>query len=145
GSDLNPILRFDPDGNIVSQFGSRLFSWPHGLQIDREGNLWITEAGNGQNTPGAPKPTKPIGHQVLKFSPQGKLLMTLGVAGVPGNDATHFTAPSDVVTAPNGGICVVDCHSATGNNRIVKFSKDGKFIKAFGGTGHGPGQLFAPH
>lgn len=145
GSDLNPILRFDPDGNVVAQFGSRLFSWPHGLHIDREGNLWITEAGNGQNTPGAPKPTKPIGHQVFKFSPQGKLLMTLGEAGVPGNDNTHFTAPSDVVTNQAGDIFVVDGHNNTGNNRIVKLSKDGKFIKAFGKTGHGPGELFGPH
>jgi DNA-binding beta-propeller fold protein YncE len=143
-SDLDPILRFDPNGNIVSKFGSRLFSWPHGLHVDRDGNLWITEAAEGrpaQTAAGA----KPIGHQVFKFSPQGKLLMTLGEAGVPGNDSAHFTAPSDVVTAPNGDIFVVDGHNNTGNNRIVKFSKDGKFIKAFGGTGHGPGQLFAPH
>jgi len=144
GSDLDPILRFDPDGNVVFKFGSRMFSWPHGLHVDREGNLWVTEAAENrpaQTAPGA----KPLGHQVFKFSPQGKLLMTLGEAGKPGNDGAHFTAPSDVVTAPNGDIFVVDGHSATGNNRIAKFSKDGKFIKAFGGTGHGPGQLFAPH
>jgi sugar lactone lactonase YvrE len=145
GSDLNPILRFDQAGNIVSQFGSKQFSWPHGLHIDREGNLWITEAGNGQNTPGAPKPTKPIGHQVFKFSPDGKLLMTLGEAGVSGSDNTHFNAPSDVVTNASGEIFVVDGHNNTGNNRIVKLSKDGKFIKAFGKTGHGPGELFGPH
>jgi len=141
-SDLNPILRFDPDGNVVSQFGSRLFSWPHGLHVDRDGNLWVTEAGpQGEAAAGAKK----IGHQVFKFSPQGKLLMTLGEAGVPGNDGAHFTNPSDVVTNANGEIFVVDGHNATGNNRIVKFTKDGKFIKAFGGTGHGPGQLFGPH
>jgi sugar lactone lactonase YvrE len=144
-SDLDPILRFDPQGNVVAQFGGRLFSWPHGLHIDREGNLWVTEAGNGQQTPGAPKPTKPIGHQVFKFSPQGKLLMTLGEAGVPGNDSTHFNAPSDVITNTSGEIFVVDGHNSSGNNRIVKLSKDGTFIKAFGGTGHGPGQLFGPH
>src|SRR5687768_5349897 len=135
GSDLNPILRFDPQGNVVAQFGSRLFSWPHGLHIDRDGNLWVTEAGNGQQTPGAPKPAKPIGHQVFKFSPQGKLLMTLGEAGVAGNDSSHFNAPSDVITNANGDIFVVDGHNSSGNNRIVKLSKDGKFIKAFGSTG----------
>jgi sugar lactone lactonase YvrE len=145
GSDLNPILKFDPQGNVVAQFGSRMFSWPHGLHVDRDGNLWVTEAGNGQNTPGAPKATKPIGHQVFKFSPAGKLLMTLGEAGVPGNDASHFNAPSDVITAPNGDIFVVDGHNADGNNRIVKFSKDGTFIKSFGSTGYGPGQLRGPH
>lgn len=144
-SDLDPILRFDPQGNVVTQFGSRMFSWPHGLHIDRDGNLWVTEAGNGQQTPGAPKPAKPIGHQVFKFSPQGKLLMTLGEAGVPGSDGTHFNAPSDVITNAAGEIFVVDGHTADGNNRIVKLSKDGTFIKAFGGTGYGPGQLRAPH
>jgi len=144
-SDLDPILRFDPQGNVVAQFGSRMFSWPHGLHIDRDGNLWVTEAGNGQQTPGAPKPAKPVGHQVFKFSPQGKLLMTLGEAGVPGSDSSHFNAPSDVITNSNGDIFVVDGHTANGNNRIVKLSKDGKFIKAFGSTGHGPGQLFGPH
>jgi DNA-binding beta-propeller fold protein YncE len=138
-SDLDPILRFDPKGNVVARFGSRIFSWPHGLHVDREGNLWVTEAG-------APaKSAKPIGHQVFKFSPQGKLLMTLGEAGVPGNDGSHFTAPSDVVTNANGEIFVADGHNADGNNRIVKLSKDGTFIKAFGGTGHGPGQLRGPH
>jgi hypothetical protein len=140
-SDLDPILRFDPDGNVVAKFGSRMFSWPHGLHVDRDGNLWVTEAG----PQGTPAPGRRIGHQVFKFSPQGKLLMTMGEAGVPGNDAAHFTAPSDVVTAPSGDIFVVDGHNANGNNRIVKFSKDGKFIKVFGGTGHGPGQLMAPH
>lgn len=144
-SDLDPILRFDPQGNVVTQFGSRMFSWPHGLHIDRDGNLWVTEAGNGQQTPGAPKPAKPIGHQVFKFSPQGKLLMTLGEAGVQGSDGTHFNAPSDVITNAAGEIFVVDGHTADGNNRIVKLSKDGTFIKAFGGTGYGPGQLRAPH
>ena len=88
---------------------------------------------------------KAVGHQVFKFSPQGKLLMTLGEAGVSGNDAAHFTSPSDVVTAPNGDIFVADGHNANGNNRIVKYSKEGKFIKAFGSTGHGPGQLRGPH
>jgi len=144
-SDLDPIIRFDRDGNVTTTFGKRMFSWPHGLHVDRDGNLWITEAGSAKPAQGAPPGTKGIGHQVFKFSPQGKILMTLGEAGVPGNDATHFTAPSDVVTAPNGDIFVADGHNQDGNNRIVKFSKDGKFIKAFGETGHGPGQLRAPH
>jgi len=133
-SDLNPILRFDPQGNVVAQFASRMFSWPHGIHIDRDGNVWVTEAGNGQQTPGAPGPAKPVGHQVFTFSPQGRLLMTLGEAGVPGSDASHFNAPSDVITDPNGDIFVVDGHGSNGNNRIVKLSKDGTFIKAFGTT-----------
>jgi sugar lactone lactonase YvrE len=139
-SDLDPIVRFDKDGNVTKMFGGRMFSWPHGLHVDRDGNLWIAEAGTLQR-PGAP----PIGHQVLKFSPDGKLLMTLGEAGVPGSDSAHFNLPTDVVTGPNGDIFISDGHAANGNNRIMKFSKDGKFIKSFGSTGYGPGQLRIPH
>lgn len=140
-SNLDPILRFDKDGNVTKMFGSRIFSWPHGLHVDRDGNLWIAEAGTPKPTPGA----KPIGHQVLKFSPEGKLLMTLGEAGVAGSDSSHFNAPTDVVTAANGDIFISDGHNANGNNRIMKFTKDGKFIKSFGTTGYGPGQLRIPH
>jgi sugar lactone lactonase YvrE len=140
-SDLDPIVRFDKDGNVTRMFGSRTFSWPHGLHVDRDGNLWIAEAGTPPSKPGA----KPLGHQVLKFSPEGKLLMTLGEAGVAGSDSAHFNAPTDVVTAANGDIFVSDGHGATGNNRIMKFSKDGTFIKSFGTTGYGPGQLRLPH
>jgi DNA-binding beta-propeller fold protein YncE len=138
-SDLDPIVRFDKDGNVTQMFGSKAFSWPHGLHVDSDGNLWIAEAGTP--APGA----RPIGHQVLKFSPEGKLLMTLGEAGVPGSDASHFNRPTDVVTARNGDIFVSDGHDANGNNRIVKFSKDGKYITSFGTTGYGPGQLRIPH
>ncbi len=145
-SDLDPILRFDPEGNVTTMFGGGMFDWPHGLHVDRDGNLWITEAGGTDRAPGAAGPDgRPLGHQVFKFSPRGELLMTLGEAGVSGSDAYHFTAPSDVITAPNGDVFVVDGHNATGNNRIVKYSRDGTFIKAFGETGYGPGQLRGPH
>lgn len=140
-SDLDPIVRFDKDGNVTKMFGSRMFSWPHGLHVDRDGNIWIAEAGTPKPKPGA----KPIGHQVLKFSPEGKLLMTLGEAGVSGSDSSHFNAPTDVLTAPNGDVFIGDGHSANGNNRIMKFSKDGKFIKSFGTTGYGPGQMRIVH
>jgi sugar lactone lactonase YvrE len=139
-SDLDPIIKFDPAGNVVKMFGSRMFSWPHGLHIDREGNIWVTEAGESDE-----KSDRVFGHQVFKFSPEGKVLMTLGEKGKPGNDPYHFNAPSDVITAPNGDIFVVDGHPTDGNNRIVKYSRDGKFIKAFGETGYGPGQLRGPH
>jgi sugar lactone lactonase YvrE len=140
-SDLDPIVRFDKDGNVTKMFGSRMFSWPHGLHIDRDGNLWIAEAGTPKAKPGA----RPIGHQVLKYSPEGKLLMALGEAGVAGKDNNHFNRPTDVVTAANGDIFVADGHDIDGNSRIVKFTKDGKFIKAFGTNGYGPGQLRQPH
>ena len=141
-SDLDPIIRFDPDGNVVTMFGSRMFSWPHGLHVDRDGNVWVTEAGSGESSQ---VPGRVFGHQVFKFSPQGEVLMTLGEAGVPGDGPNHLNAPSDVVTAPNGNIFVVDGHSQNGNNRIVQYSSDGTFIKSFGETGHGPGQLYGPH
>ena len=143
-SDLDPIIRFDPDGNAVTMFGSRMFVWPHGLHVDRDGNVWVTEAGEGESQVSQGE-ARLYGHQVFKFSPSGELLMTLGEAGVPGDGPDHFTAPSDVVTAPNGDIFVVDGHNASGNNRIVKYSRDGTFIQAFGGTGYGPGQLRGPH
>jgi hypothetical protein len=146
GSDLDPILRFDPEGNVTAAFGARMFDWPHGLHVDRDGNLWVTEAGGTDRAAGATDARgRPIGHQVFKFSPRGELLMTLGEAGVPGSGPRHFTAPSDVVTAPNGDIFIADGHNATGNNRIVKLSRDGTFIREFGGTGYGPGQLRGPH
>jgi len=139
-SDLDPIIRFDPSGNVVAAFGSRMFQWPHGLHVDADGNVWVTEAGSGESPSG-----RVFGHQVFKFSPRGELLMTLGEAGVPGDGPNHFTAPSDVITNARGEIFVVDGHNANGNNRIVKFSRDGRFIAAFGGTGYGPGQLRGPH
>jgi sugar lactone lactonase YvrE len=144
-SDLDPILRFDPQGNVTAMFGAGMFDWPHGLHVDREGNLWITEAGGSARAAGSAAPERPLGHQVFKFSPRGELLMTLGEAGVSGSGPYHFTAPSDVVTAPNGDVFVADGHNATGNNRIVKYSRNGTFIKAFGETGYGPGQLRGPH
>jgi DNA-binding beta-propeller fold protein YncE len=145
-SALDPVLRFDAEGNVTTSFGRRRFDWPHGLHIDREGNVWITEAGGTDRAADARDASgRPIGHQVFKFSPTGELLMTLGEAGVAGSDARHFTAPSDVVTAPNGDVFVADGHNANGNNRIVKFSRDGTFIEAFGETGYGPGQLRGPH
>jgi streptogramin lyase len=141
-SDLDPIIKFDPDGNVVTMFGSRLFQWPHGIHVDRDGNVWVTEAGSGESPL---VPGRVFGHQVFKFSPQGEILMTLGEAGVPGDGPNHFISPSDVVTAPNGDIFVVDGHNQNGNNRIVQFSRNGTFIKDFGETGHGPGQLYGPH
>lgn len=141
-SDLDPIIKFDPDGNVVTSFGSLMFEWPHGIHVDRDGNIWVTEGGGGESTL---VPGRIYGHQVFKFSPQGEVLMTLGEAGVAGDGPYHFDSPSDVVTAPNGDIFVVDGHNQTGNNRIVHYSADGTFIKDFGETGHGPGQLYGPH
>mgnify|MGYP001356904964 CR=1 FL=1 len=140
-SDLDPILKFDLKGNVVKSFGGGMFIWPHGLDVDREGNVWVTDAV-------APKKTPPgkRGHQVVKFSPDGKVLLTLGTPGVPGSGPDELNAPSDVVVATNGDIFVADSHSFdAGNNRVVKYSKDGKFIKAWGQTGYAPGEFRMLH
>jgi DNA-binding beta-propeller fold protein YncE len=140
-SDLDPILEFDLNGNVVKSFGGGMFIWPHGLDLDREGNVWVTDAV-------APKKTPPgkRGHQVVKFSSSGKVLMILGTPGVPGDGPDKLNSPSDVVVAINGDIFVADSHSFdSGNNRIVKFSKDGEFIKAWGKTGYAPGEFRMTH
>jgi DNA-binding beta-propeller fold protein YncE len=105
------------------------------LAIDRVGSVWVTDA---QGKDGK-------GQQVFKFSPDGKILMTLGKAGVAGTGPDTFNGPSDVVIAPNGDIFVADGHGGDTNERIVKFSKDGKFVKAWGKQGSGPGEFDSPH
>jgi len=118
-----------------------MFVRPHGITVDNDGNVWVTD-GVGI----APKDGKPgKGHTVIKFSPEGKALMTLGTPGVTGVDGSHFNAPSDVLIAPNGDIFVADGHGGDTNERIVKFSKDGKFIKAWGKKGSGPSEFDTPH
>lgn len=140
-SSLDPILKFDLHGRVVKSFGGGLFIWPHGLDVDREGNVWVTDGVAVKKTPPGQR-----GHQVIKFSPDGKVLLTLGHPGESGTDMTHFNSPSDIVVAPNGDIFVADGHSFDdANNRIVKFSRDGKFIKAWGKTGYAPGEFRMPH
>ena len=140
-SDLDPVLEFDLQGNVVKSFGGGMFIWPHGLDVDREGNVWVSDAVSAKKTPPGKR-----GHQVVKFSPEGKVLLTLGTPGVPGGGPDHFDAPSDVAVAANGDIFVADGHGFdTGNNRVVKFAKDGTFLKAWGKTGYAPGEFRQPH
>jgi DNA-binding beta-propeller fold protein YncE len=142
---IDTVFKFNANGNVVKSFGSGMFIWPHGLTLDRDGNVWVTDAVSAQGVAMAAKAGVRAGHQVFKFSPDGKLLMTLGEAGVPGNDPHHFTAPSAVAIAANGDIFVADGHDVNGNNRVVKYSKDGKFIKTWGKTGYGPGEFRTLH
>jgi sugar lactone lactonase YvrE len=128
------ILEFDASGKLLKSFGTG-FVQAHGLAIDRDGNVWVTDA---QAKDGK-------GQQVFKFSPEGKILMTLGKAGVSGSGPDTFNGPSDVVIAPNGDIFVADGHYGDNTGRVVKFSKDGKFIKAWGKRGSGPGEFDEPH
>src|SRR3954469_9555590 len=135
GSTLPPILKFDSSGTLVKAFGEGLFLFPHGLHVDRDGNVWVTD--------GLGKDGK--GHQVFKFSPDGRLLMTLGKAGVAGDGPDEFNAPSAVLVAPNGDIFVADGHGRDTNARIVKLAPDGSLIAMWGRKGSGPGEFDTPH
>jgi streptogramin lyase len=144
-SDLAPIQKLDlTTGKPVKSIGAGLFVFPHGLHVDRDGNVWVTD---GQTSKDGKK-----GQQVVKLSPDGNVLMRLGTAGQAGGGPDHFNEPSDVITAPNGDIFVVDGHSgqmptvpADYVTRVVKFSKNGKFIKAWGRLGDRPGEFHNAH
>jgi DNA-binding beta-propeller fold protein YncE len=144
-SDVDPIIKFDRNtGEILANFGAGLFVLPHGLHVDDDGNVWVTDSqGNEAGTKG---------HQVIKFSPEGEVLLRLGTAGQPGSGPGQLNEPCDVITAPNGDIFVSDGHSgqnpdpppgATG--RILKFDSEGNFITEWGEIGFRPGQFRTPH
>ena len=138
-SPVAPILKFDSSGRLINSFGAQMFIYPHGMHVDRDGNIWVADAqGNREHTKG---------QQVFKFSPDGKVLLTLGKPGITGPGPDTFNEPCDVVTAPNGDIFVADGHSTspTSTTRIMKFSKDGRFLKAWGHLGSGPGEFRTPH
>src|SRR5581483_5437509 len=157
-STLDPVLHFDASGKLIKSFGAGMFIFPHGIFVDRDGNVWVTDGQDNAPLPqrgaggrGAARGTGPIGpregaskgNQVYKFSPDGKLLMTLGK---PGGAAApdYFYQPNDIVVAPNGDIFVAEGHGA-GNNRILKFDKTGKFVKEWGKLGTAPGEFDQPH
>lgn len=150
GSSLPSILKFDAAGSLVASFGEGKVLSPHGIFVDRDDNVWVTDCtctlGGGRGRGNAPEPPSGQGHQVFKFSPSGKLLMALGRAG-GGKDPDFFYQPNDVLVAPSGDIFVSEGHSsATGANaRILKFSADGKLLKTWGRKGSGPDELDQPH
>ena len=135
GSNLAPILKFDSSGRLAQSFGAGLFVFPHSIHADREGNVFVADADGKDGK----------GHVVVKFSPEGKRLMTLGKPGVAGDTNDTFNRPSAVVTAPNGDIFVADGHGGNSNARIVKFSKEGRFIKTWGRKGTAPGEFGELH
>ena len=140
-SPLPPILQFDPAGKFLRGFGAGLFVFPHGIHVDRDGNIWVADASSTAGKDG--KDGK--GHVVMKFNREGKVLLTLGKPGVAGDSMETFNRPSAVVTAPNGDIFVSDGHGGDSNARIMKFAKDGKFIKTWGTKGTGPGEFGELH
>jgi sugar lactone lactonase YvrE len=146
GSNLAPVLMFDANGNFVRAFGEGLIQVPHGLYVDREGNIWVTDWSNPGGAQNGAVRDSTKGHQVWKFSPEGKVLMVLGKSG-GAHEPRFFYQPNAVVTAPNGDIYVAEGHSdrPPANGRILRFSKDGKFKDAWGEPGNGVGQLLQPH
>jgi DNA-binding beta-propeller fold protein YncE len=154
GSNVDPILKFDRNsGKLLASFGRGAFIFPHGIHVDRDGNVWITDGRAASKEELAKFPdAQGKGHTVTKFSPDGKVLLRLGKPGVGQRGTDTFNEPNDVVTAPNGDIFVSDGHSGQNptappdtNARIVKFTKDGKFVKEWGKFGSGPGEFRTPH
>jgi sugar lactone lactonase YvrE len=145
GSNVDPIVKLDAEGNVVQSFGAGLILWPHGMTVDRQGNVWVVDArsANAQELQDFPDAAGK-GHTVTKFSPQGEVLMVLGTPGEAGDLPTHFSEPNDVTIAPDGSIFVAETHSAqftdeagspTAKSQISKFAADGTFIKSFGEWG----------
>lgn len=181
-SQLPTVLKFDQSGKLLASFGEGLLIFPHGIHVDRDGNVWVTDGQDNAPTPArggagagaapgaapataapaagtapaagrgaamAPRanPAASKGHQVFKFSPEGKLLLTMGKPG-GGNAPDYFFQPNDVITNAAGEIFVSEGHAGIPGTtaRIIKFAKDGKtIIKEWGTYGDGPGQLNQPH
>ena len=124
------LLKLDPSGRLLQSWGSGMFDFPHGLDLDNEGNVWVADQ---------------RGHQVFKFDSEGELRMTIGQHGTAG-DPPLLAEPTDVVVASNGDIFITEGHSfAQGANRVSKYATDGTFIASWGGTGSGAGEFNVPH
>lgn len=122
------ILIIDKDnGKLINSWGDNLFIMPHGLKVDNENNIWITDVGL---------------HQIFKFSHDGKFLMKLGEAKISGNDSLHFDKPTDIAIAKDGSFYVSDGY---GNARIIKFSKKGKYLFEWGKRGNKKSEFNIPH
>jgi sugar lactone lactonase YvrE len=150
GSKVDPIQKFDESGKRLTAFGGGMFVWPHGLHVDRDGNIWVADSRRPtveelKMFPGE----KNKGSVVVKFSPEGKVLMTLGKFGVAGNPPDLLTDPTNVLTDSNGDIYVAESHTDVEDpnlvGRISVFDRTGKFIKTIGKTGTGPGEFRTPH
>jgi DNA-binding beta-propeller fold protein YncE len=140
GSMANPVHHFDETGREIRSFGSGLFVWPHGIHVDRDGNVWVADSRGADGK----------GSVVIKFSPEGKVLLTLGTPGVKGNPPEALTDPTDVVTDPrNGDVYVAESHTDVTDpmlvGRISVFDRGGRFLRVIGKTGTGPGEFRTPH
>jgi len=135
-STNSPIWELSADGKVMKNFGAGLFAFPHTVKPDAQGNIWAID---GDARGGK-------GDQVFKFSPDGKVMLTLGKAGQAGAGTDVFDRPTGIAFAPNGDIFISEGHApGFGNSRIMKFDSNGKFIKSFGHLGSGDGELKGPH
>jgi hypothetical protein len=134
-STVAPLMKFDASGKFERAIGGGLFAVSHALYVDRDGNVWAGDqvAKNGK------------GADLIKFSPDGKVLLTIGKPGMPGNAPGYLSSVSCVVVAPNGDIYVGDGHGTGTNDRIVKFAKDGTFVAAWSKHGKADGEIDTPH
>jgi DNA-binding beta-propeller fold protein YncE len=113
-----------------------MFVFPHGLAIDHGGNVWVVDGRGDERR----------GHVVVKFSPEGEVLLTIGQPGVAGEGPYTLNRPSDVAIARNGDIFVADGHTGMDTNmRILKYAPDGTFIKEWGRKGPAPGEFDGSH
>jgi DNA-binding beta-propeller fold protein YncE len=150
GPQNPPILEFNASGKLLKSFGAGLFAYPHGFTVDSDGNLWATDVNDQETILGlsARNATGVVmGQEVLKLNTAGKILMTLGAEGIAGTGPNAFDRPTSVAVAPNGDIFVSDGHAPNkyGTGRVVKFAKDGHFIKSWGRKGSAPGEFDEPH
>jgi DNA-binding beta-propeller fold protein YncE len=122
-----PVQVYTATGLLVRSWGQGLFGEPHQVRIDRKGGVWLVDSGL---------------HVVKKFTQEGKLLLTLGTSGEPGEDSTHLNRPTDVATTPTGDVFITDGY---GNNRVVHYDEEGRFVRTWGSLGSGPGQFSLPH
>ena len=154
-STLDPVMKFDATGKMVASFGAGMMVFPHGIHVDTDGNIWVTDGqdnkprrgrGAAPDSPLPAAPAKPIGHQIFKYSPKGELLLTLGkVQG--GMKEEFFYQPNDILVAPNGDIFVCEGHASTDSSvaRVLKFDKTGKLVATWGKKGTGQGEFDQPH
>jgi peptidylamidoglycolate lyase len=122
------VLEIDgKSGKLLKSWGANIFIMPHGLEIDYENNVWVTDVAL---------------HQIFKYSHEGELLLTVGESGVPGNDSLHFNMPTDITVCKDGSFYVSDGY---GNSRVIKFSKTGKYLFEWGKKGNAKGEFNTPH
>jgi DNA-binding beta-propeller fold protein YncE len=127
GKKADPLIVFDPKGKYLRSWGRGDFGSPHGLRIDKNGDVFVTDT---------------VRHQVMKYTKTGERLFTLGTANTVGTDEKTFNRPTDIAFAANGDFYVSDGY---GNSRVVKFSKEGKYLMTWGKPGRGPGEFQVPH